>query len=132
MTPPLQKILYVEDDQSIAEITMMILEDIGEFEVVHCSSGKLALEHLKNDLPQIILLDVMMPEMDGIETLSHIKNNPKTASIPVIFVTAKTQEHEQKNYLSMGAIAVIKKPFNPETFCQEIEDIWKKYYDNTQ
>ncbi|WP_018689333.1 response regulator [Ahrensia kielensis] len=126
MSNTLQKILYVEDDESIAEIVKMSLEDIGDFEVLHCFSGITALKEVENFSPQLVLMDVMMPDMDGPETMLRMKAMPSVADIPIIFMTARAQVQEQKQYMDLGAIGVIVKPFDPITLCDRIRDMWEK------
>ena len=122
---PLEKILYVEDDEFIAEVTIMTLEDLGGFNVKHCASGKDALLALPDYKPQLVLMDVMMPGMDGPETMETMRKMPEGESIPIIFMTAKAQTHEQKTYMDMGALGVIVKPFDPAKLCGTIEGIWQ-------
>lgn len=122
----LKKILYVEDDEDIAEIATMTLEEIGGFEVKHCLSGVQALDNLATYNPQLILMDVMMPEMDGPETLKHMQQKGIADNIPVIFMTAKAQTHEQEEYKKMGAVGVIVKPFDPMALCDTIKALWRE------
>lgn len=124
MSHALKKILYVEDDESIAEIVKMSLEDIGGFEVLHCFSGQGALKEVIDYNPQLILMDVMMPEMDGPETMLHMQAMPDVADIPIIFMTARAQIQEQKQYMELGAIGVIVKPFDPITLPDQICELW--------
>lgn len=126
MTEPLQTILYVEDDADIAEVTIMTLQELGGFCVVHCNSGRMALDHFAGIAPQLILMDVMMPEMDGPETLRRLREHPGGATVPVIFMTARAQIHEQSAYRAMGALGVIVKPFDPITLSAQITDIWEQ------
>lgn len=107
------RILYVDDENDIREIAQMSLELDPEFEVRSCSSGIEALTDAADWQPDLILLDVMMPDMDGPETLRRLADSPLTASIPVVFITARTQTHEVERYLAMGAVGVIAKPFDP-------------------
>ena len=116
--------MLVEDDPSIAEIAVMILADIGGYEVVHFSGGAEALEGISDVQPQLILMDVMMPGLDGPETMAELKNDDRYKAIPVVFLTAKAQLHEQKAYLQLGAAAVIVKPFDPMTLSEQVEQIW--------
>lgn len=123
---PLKKILVVEDDEDIQEIAKMALSVIGKFEVVICSSGQEALEQVKTFTPQLILLDVMMPVLDGIATLHKLREMPHVANVPVIFMTAKVQPHEIASYKNKGAIDVITKPFNPTMLPKNLVEIWEK------
>src|SRR5438128_1544591 len=109
----LQKILLIEDDIDIQEIAKLALSSVGKFSVEVFSSGVEALEKASKIFPQLVLLDVMMPKMDGPTTLQKLRQFPQFASIPVIFLTAKVQLHEVENYKKMGAVDVISKPFDP-------------------
>lgn len=129
VTEQLKKILYVEDDEDIAEIAQMTLEDIGDFEVMHCSSGQEALDAFSTYNPQLVLMDVMMPGMDGPETLKSLRKIPQAKDTPVIFMTAKAQTHEQETYKEMGALGVVVKPFDAETLCDHINNLWGNRHD---
>ena len=122
----LQRILHVDDEADIREIAQLSLDSIGGFRVESCASGYEALDKAPGFRPDIILLDVMMPGMDGPTTHQELQKNPVTASIPVIFMTAKVQPHEISQYLDMGAVGVITKPFDPLNLSQQVSDIWVK------
>lgn len=121
----LNKILYVEDDEDIAEVTQLTLTELGGFEVRHCASGSEAIRSIEVYQPQLLLLDVMMPNMDGPETLRHIHSKPGFEKLPVVFMTAKAQTHEQQEYIDMGALGVIIKPFDPLKLCDQIRSFWQ-------
>ena len=125
MSEYLSKILYVEDDCDIAEVAVMTLEDLGGFEVHHCDTGAKALQAFPDYQPQLVLLDVMMPYMDGKETYRLLRKLPGAERTPVIFMTAKAQSHEQTAYLAMGALGVVVKPFDPITLSANIRRIWE-------
>ncbi len=125
MKNPLKKILYVEDEPDIRTIAVMSLE-MGGFEIQSCDSGKAALEVVDQFNPDLILLDVMMPNMDGPATLAALRKNPKSQKIPVVFMTAKVQSQEIAAYKKMGALDVIAKPFDPLLLSENILKIWKK------
>lgn len=127
---PLKRILYVEDDPDIAMIAIMTLESIGGFEVLHCSDGLDALSKGPSFSPQLILLDVMIPKMDGPTLLAELKKVNEMQDLPVIFMTAKAQVHEQQAYLNMGAIGVIVKPFDPMKLSNTIIELWEKHSKN--
>lgn len=127
MNPELKRILYVEDDPDIQAITMMVLETINNFTLEACSGGREALDKAVAFQPDLILLDVMMPGMDGPETLKGLRNFPELAQTPVVFMTAKVQPQEVKGYLDLGAVGVIAKPFDPMTLAQELRDIWAQH-----
>lgn len=126
----LNQILYVEDEADITEIARIALEDIGGFSVIYCSNGREVLERAKDIQPDLILLDVMMPEMDGPTTLHELRKLEYYKSLPAIFMTAKIQADELAKYKEMGAIDVINKPFDPMTLADTIKTIWKRYYES--
>lgn len=123
---PLKNILLVEDDSDIQEVAKMALSIVGGFNVVVCSSGAEALERVKEFSPQLILLDVMMPEMDGIMTFEKLRKIPQTETTPVIFMTAKVQPHEVAAYKTKGAQDVIAKPFDPMSLSKILMEIWEE------
>ncbi|MDH5480307.1 MAG: response regulator [Nitrosomonas sp.] len=129
MTEKLLRILYVEDEPDIQMVAKLSLESIGGFIVKACSSGDEAIQSAVEFEPQLILLDVMMPGMDGPTTLKRLREIPQIATIPVIFMTAKVQPEEIKQYKNLGAINVIAKPFDPMTLTAEIEESWEHYND---
>ena len=126
MSAVLKDIMLVEDDASIAEIATLTLEDLGGFNVVHCASGFEALAILKKQRPQLILMDVMMPQMDGRETFRQIREEMKILDLPIIFMSARTQTHEQAEYASLGAAGMIPKPFDPMQLSDVVRRMWHK------
>jgi CheY-like chemotaxis protein len=114
------KILYAEDEDDIRTIAKIALEDIGGFTVTYCQNGKEVLAALDAFQPDLLLLDVMMPEMDGPSTLKKIRENPKYNNIPAIFMTAKIQPAEVVLYHEMGVLEVIAKPFDPMQLAEMI------------
>ncbi len=123
----LKNILCVEDDPDIQAIIKLALETVGDYCVKICSSGKEALEIAEQFEPQILLLDVMMPTMDGPDILKKLRNIPALAHTPAIFITAKIQAHEVSQYKKTGILEVIGKPFDPMTLARQINEIWKQY-----
>lgn len=121
----LKRILYVEDEPDIQAVAKLALEMVGGFTLEVCGSGREALEKAPGFAPQLILLDVMMPGMDGPETLKALRGVADFAATPVIFMTAKVQSSEVAHYKELGAIDVIPKPFDPMTLSATIESIWK-------
>jgi CheY-like chemotaxis protein len=121
----LERILYVEDEPDIQAVAKLALEMVGGYQVKICSSGQEALDALGGFEPDLILLDVMMPGMDGPTTLQNLRADPVTAGIPVIFLTAKVQPSEVARYQALGALNVIAKPFDPMTLAAEIRQIWE-------
>jgi len=124
MAKALERILYVEDDPDIQAIALMVLETISGFAVEPCSSGSEALSKATAFSPDLVLLDVMMPGMDGPETLQGLRQLPQLANTPIVFMTAKVQPQEVKGYLDLGAVGVIAKPFDPMTLTDELQKIW--------
>jgi len=113
------KILYVDDEDDIREIAVMSLELDPEVSVRACASGSEALTTAAQWLPDLVLLDVMMPGMDGPETLERLRQAPETSAIPVVFVTARTQPEDLERFMGLGAAGVISKPFDPMTLGEQ-------------
>lgn len=126
--PALDRILFVEDDVDIQTIGRLALEMVGGFTVTICSSGEECLTIAPEFKPDLILLDVMMPGMDGLTTLKALKELSHLCHIPIIFMTAKVQTHEVGNYKALGAIDVIAKPFDPMTLATDIQALWRELH----
>jgi len=122
----LERILYVEDEPDIQAVAKLALESVGGFVLHVCSSGSQAIEEAEEFAPQLILLDVMMPGMDGPTTMKELRKIDSLAKVPVIFMTAKVQTNEVAEYMEMGAVEVIAKPFDPMTLSDTIRSIWEK------
>jgi CheY-like chemotaxis protein len=123
----LSKILYVEDEPDIQTVAKIALEAVGGFTVCTCSSGQEALSKVLAFAPDLILLDVMMPGMDGPAALKALKAMPELASTPFVFMTAKVQPSEVEYFKSLGAVDVIPKPFDPMTLSEKVEEIWQTW-----
>lgn len=124
MPQTLARILYVEDEPDIRMVAQMALEAVGGFTVIACPSGSEALAAAPTAQADLLLLDVMMPGMDGPSTLKALRALPATAATPVIFMTAKVQAAEVAQYRALGAIDVIHKPFDPMALSAQISRIW--------
>lgn len=122
----LKRILMIEDEPDIRTVAELALEAIGGFELTACESGQQALERIADCRPQLILLDVMMPGMDGPATLKAIRQLPGYAETPAVFMTAKVQSDEIQGYLAEGAAGVIPKPFDPLALADQIREIWNE------
>jgi CheY-like chemotaxis protein len=122
----LSRILMVEDEPDIQAVAQVALETVGGLQVEMCSSGVEALDRVLASSPDLILMDVMMPGMDGPSTLQTLRANPATAGFPVIFMTAKVQAHEIARFIDLGALGVIAKPFDPMTLASTIRSLWEK------
>ena len=123
----LQKILYAEDEPDIQTIARLALETVGGFSVHICSNGEEAVEEVTAFAPDMILLDVMMPGMDGPTTLKELRKKPELNDIPIAFMTAKVQPQEVEHLKSLGAVDVIAKPFDPMTLSETVTTLWEKY-----
>ena len=127
----LKQILCIDDDQDILAVAQMALEMVGGFRVITGCDGRKASTLAKEVAADLILLDVMMPEVDGPATLALLQADPQVAPIPVIFMTAKIQPAEIQHYLELGAAGVIAKPFDPMVLAEQIRGIWEKYHGRT-
>lgn len=116
------KILIVDDDSNIRLIVRMSLAG-DQINIVEAENGRQALGVAASEQPDLILMDMMMPDMDGRTTLGKLREEESTGHIPVIFLTAKVQKHEMESYIKLGAAGVITKPFDPMTLADEISDI---------
>ena len=125
MAPRLEKVLLVEDNSDIRTIVRMALQKFGGLEVRACESGAQALAAMTDFAPQLVLLDVMMPDMDGPTVLRRMRERSATAGIAVIFLTAKTTAQEIEALRSLGALDVIAKPFDPVGLHQNVKRIWE-------
>lgn len=117
------KILMVDDEEDIRKVGLLSLKRVGKFEVVQAEDAITGLEVARIEQPDLILLDAMMPGMDGPSALQVLKQDPKIRHIPVIFMTAKVQPQDIEHYRSLGAIGVISKPFDPLTLPAEIRQM---------
>lgn len=115
------RILYIDDEEDIREIAALSLELEPDLEVRCCASGAQGIREAKAWHPSLIMLDVMMPEMDGPTTFASLAADPATASIPVVFITARAQAADVGALQSLGAAAVIAKPFDPMTLGQQVK-----------
>ena len=114
------RLLHVEDEPDIREVVELSLALDPGITLMSCGSGADALVTAADWEPDVILMDVMMPEMDGPQTLTHLRENARTANIPVVFMTARAQAREVEHFLSLGAAGVIPKPFDPMTLAAAV------------
>ena len=119
----IEKVLMVDDEPHVRRVAELSLARVGLWSVTLVASGGEALAVAEREQPDLILLDVMMPGMDGPSTLSALQRRASVAHIPVIFMTAKVQEHEIERYLALGAAGVICKPFDPLRLPDQIRRI---------
>jgi CheY-like chemotaxis protein len=117
------KILIIDDEDDIRRIARLGLARVGKMDVIDANGGAEGIRKAEDEKPDAILLDVMMPVMDGPATLNALKNNPATASIPVIFLTAKAMASEIERLKSLGALDVLTKPFDPMKLASQVRAV---------
>jgi CheY-like chemotaxis protein len=120
---PIERVLLIDDEEDIRTIATLSLRRVGGWTVVTAASGPEGIAEARRSRPDLILVDVMMPGCDGPTTLGRLRDAPETASIPVIFITAKAQRRELDEFLQMGAEGVIVKPFDPLQLPDQIRRI---------
>jgi two-component system, OmpR family, response regulator len=126
MASKLNRLTYVEDEADIRAIAEFALTEFGHYEIDVCESGTEALERAPEFAPDLILLDVMMPGMDGVETYKRLRAMPQFFDTPIVFLTAKAMKHETKEYMMLGADGVIAKPFDPTVLSAQVQEIWNR------
>lgn len=122
------KVLLIDDEEDIRKVGRLSLEAVGHFETAVAASAREGFDLARTSRPDLILMDMMMPDIDGITALAELKSIPELNGIPVIFMTAKAQSSEIAFYLERGAIGVVKKPFDPMALPSAITaimDSWK-------
>lgn len=127
-TGQLERILYVEDEASMRAIVQVALEDLGGFELRVAATGQEALRIGPDYEPQLIIMDVMMPGMDGPTTLRAMREVPVLANTPVVFMTALDDQDEIEGYKQMGIADVILKPIDPATLAEDVREIWQEIH----
>ena len=121
---PLNRICYVEDDEDIQRIVRMSLERIGNMTVQLVGDPRQAIEAMKQFKPELVLLDWMMPGMDGPALLRKMRDTPEARDLPVVFITAKASQRELDELRAMGAAGTISKPFSPKDLPGQLRAIW--------
>jgi two-component system, OmpR family, response regulator len=122
-----RRLLYVDDEPDIRTIANISLAQLGHYDVRVCASGQEALDTVSDYDPDLILLDVMMPGLDGPMTLKRFREMRKMDDVPIVFVTARAQKDEVKSYFEIGAYAVIPKPYDPLELPEQVAEIWRAY-----
>ena len=122
-----RRILIIDDEDDIRQVAAISLETVAGWEILTASSGKEGILRAAEEKPDAILLDVMMPEMDGPTTFQRLQQNENAAGIPVVLLTAKVQGADQRRFAELGVAAVLFKPFDPLTLAKQISDAlgWK-------
>lgn len=121
--PGNRRILLIDDDDGIREVARASLELVGGYEVATASSGQEGLDVSRVDPPDAILLDVMMPGLDGPATFTRLQEQDETGQVPVVLLTAKTQEADRRRFAELGVAGVLTKPFDPLTLPGEVAEI---------
>ena len=121
-----KKVLLIDDEDDIREVATLTLETMAGFEVITASNGLAGLAKAEAERPDAILLDVMMPGLDGPATFHRLQQSEITRSIPVIFMTAKVQASDRKRLGELGARGIIAKPFDPRTLADEVLALLKE------
>ena len=118
----MKKILIADDKLEVVELLRATLEG-EDYRIISASDGKEALEKIGKEKPDLVLLDIVMPKMDGFEVLSEVKRDPKTKEIPVIMLTAKGQKGDEEKGRRLGAEGYVIKPFSPSHLLRKIEEV---------
>ena len=121
----LQKVLHVDDDGDVRSVVSIALSLNERLTVRQCASGPEAIETCKDFLPDLLLLDLMMPGMTGEEAWEKIRHLPGSAKIPAVFLTAKAQSETTERLMAKGALGVISKPFDPMLLHSQLDEFWK-------
>jgi len=124
-TITLQRILLADDEPDILEISRIALESVGGFEVSVCSSGEKLLERLSEFQPDLVIVDVLMPELTGPEVFEEIRRRPEFDEVPVIYLTGVIQEEDLEDLRKTGVADIILKPFDPMTLADRINGVLK-------
>lgn len=122
-----KRILLIDDEKSLSTVIQACLENLADWTVLKAESGREGLLKAQNEKLNAILLDVMMPDLDGFTVLKELKNNPVTQAIPVMLITAKVEPTKHNQYANLGIVGVIDKPFDPLKLAEHIANIlgWK-------
>lgn len=121
---PLERITCIDDEPDLLELIKLALTTVGKFNVSTYNDGPAALAGLIRTNPQLILLDGMMPGMNGMKTFSEIRKMPTYKTTPILFMTARVRATEKQEYNDLGAAGIIEKPFDPMTLSDDIRTIW--------
>ena len=123
---PLNKICYVEDDEDIQRIVRLSLEKIGKMTVEVVGDPMVAIERIIAFKPDMVMLDWMMPIMDGPTLFRQMKARPETKDLPVVFITAKAAQRDLDELMALGAVGAISKPFSPKDLPDQLRALWTK------
>jgi CheY-like chemotaxis protein len=119
----MRRVLIIDDEDDIREVAGLSLEATTDWSILTASSGREGIQVAAAEKPDAILMDVMMPEMDGPTTFKQLQLNPETAGIPVVLLTAKVQGVDQRRFAGLGVAAILFKPFDPLTLAAQISEV---------
>jgi len=123
---PLIRICYVEDDEDIQRIVRMSLERVGKMTVEVVGDPTLAIDAINAFKPDLVMLDWMMPKLDGVALFRQMQARPETQALPVVFITARASQRDLDELMKIGAAGTISKPFSPKDLPEQLREIWKK------
>ena len=124
------KVLIIDDDADIRSIVRLSLSRLGGMDVIEAASGAAGVRIAEEELPDVILLDMMMPSMDGSATMAALRSQPATSTTPIIFLTAKAMRPEIERLMKLGATGVLIKPFDPRTLPRDLRALIKPRVDS--
>ncbi|MEM8571826.1 MAG: response regulator [Pseudomonadota bacterium] len=127
----LNRILIADDEADIRKVVCLSLQHLSTYDVKMCEDGRDAVEKAADYAPDLIILDVMMPDLDGIRTFEKLREIPETSNTPIVFLTARIQGDEVETYRALGAINVIGKPFHPVELPKIIAEIWERHVESS-
>ena len=123
---PLNRICYVEDDEDIQRIVRMSLERVGKMTVEIVGDPTMAVDAIRSFKPDLVMLDWMMPKLDGPALFRLMQGDAELKPLPVVFITAKASQRDLDELMAMGALGTISKPFSPKDLPDQLREIWKK------
>jgi two-component system OmpR family response regulator len=123
---PLNRICYVEDDEDIQRIVRMSLERVGKMTVEVVGDPTVAIDAMNAFKPDLVMLDWMMPKLDGVALFRQMQARPETQALPVVFITARASQRDLDELMKIGAAGTISKPFSPKDLPEQLREIWKK------
>jgi DNA-binding response OmpR family regulator len=123
---PLNRICYVEDDEDIQRIVRMSLERVGKMTVEVVGDPTMAIDAMNAFKPDLVMLDWMMPKLDGVALFRQMQARPDTQALPVVFITARASQRDLDELMKIGAAGTISKPFSPKDLPEQLREIWKK------
>ncbi|VEP12665.1 Two-component response regulator [Hyella patelloides LEGE 07179] len=120
MTTKTKRVLFIDDEEDVRALACFCIELEAGWKMLSASGGRKGIAIAETEQPDAILLDAMMPDLDGLQTIAQLRANPKTQQIPVVFITAKAQASDRRRFYAAGAKGVINKPFDSLTLASQI------------